>query len=498
MTHICVDGHYYSRLAHTVDVRQQHLSAEAYEALVEALPEKEILWELPFQGQSLPLDTKALTVDHLTVEEAEQLRYLPELERLDGSAASEIAGLAQLAKLCPQCRVQYQKKVGSGIWHSGEAVLIGRDASAQELQEALPLFPDCKELTLTGALPAREALDELQAAFPAVELSWEASLNGVTYSKDTQETTVRGNASREELEALVSYLPELKKLNMGGCSLTAEELTQLQQQYPGVFFLTNVTLFDTVFSTDAEKLDLSGNQVTDLEALEALLECFPKLTKVEMCGCGVDNDAMDALNRRHEDISFVWTVKLGWKEVRTDIRWFMPFLMNMYTTTNNETIANLRYCTDLEVVDIGHMPVTNCDWAEPLTNLKYLIMGDGPMQNIDGLKNHTQLVYLEMFKVPVRDYTPLLSCTGLRDLNIGYTYGDPGVIAQMTWLENLWWHNPWTLHWEYQDGWDHLKEKMPGVNISQYHSTSSTDHGWRELPNYYAQRDILGMFYMEG
>jgi hypothetical protein len=38
---------------------------------------------------------------------------------------------------------------------------------------------------------------------------------------------------------------------------------------------------------------------------------------------------------------------------------------------------------------------------------------------------------------------------------------------------------------------------MPNTRIV-YTEGSSTARGWRELPNYYAQRDILGMWYMEG
>lgn len=498
LTHINIEGHYYSKLAHTLDVRQNHMSQEGYEALRAALPDCEILWDLPFQGQALPLDTKELTVEALSVEEVPLLLYLSELETVDGREAQDVRGLAELARQCPQCRVLYRLQVGDSVWESTASELTAENASAQALQAALPLFPEGKELLLTGVLPEMAEIEALRAAFPDLSISWEMTVNGERYFCDLEQGSVAGTASLQEISKLVNYLPRLQQLDIRDCRLSGRELAELHRQYPDVFFLADVTLFDRTFSTDAEEVDLSGNPVENVAELEALLDCFPNLTYVDMCGCGVDNEIMDALNRRHEDVSFVWTVKLGWKEVRTDIRWFMPFKFSMYESTNDETIANLRYCTELEVVDIGHMPVTNCDWAEPLMKLKYLIIGDGPMANIDGLKDHTKLIYLELFKVPVKDYTPLLSCTGLEDLNISYTYGDPGIIAQMTWLKNLWWQNPWTLHWQYQEGWDHLKENMPGVNISQYHSTSSTDHGWRELPNYFAQRDILGMFYMEG
>jgi hypothetical protein len=60
----------------------------------------------------------------------------------------------------------------------------------------------------------------------------------------------------------------------------------------------------------------------------------------------------------------------------------------------------------------------------------------------------------------------------------------------MTWLKNLWWN--------YGAGSRAmLQAALPDCKFN-YTSYSSTGGGWRELPNYYAQRDIFGMYYMKG
>ena len=98
----------------------------------------------------------------------------------------------------------------------------------------------------------------------------------------------------------------------------------------------------------------------------------------------------------------------------------------------------------------------------------------------------------------MRDYSPLLGCTGLEDLNLGYTYGDPAPIAKMTWLRNLWWggihHVPW---YRGEDPAALLRQGLPNTKL-MFYAGSSTGLGWRELPHYYEMRDRIGMYYMRG
>jgi hypothetical protein len=84
----------------------------------------------------------------------------------------------------------------------------------------------------------------------------------------------------------------------------------------------------------------------------------------------------------------------------------------------------------------------------------------------------------------------LLECKNLVDLNVSYTNpSDPMIFTQMTWLENFWYRGYWgTLNN------DAIVKAMPNTRVVTGQG-SSTALGWRKLPNYYAQRDILGMPY---
>ena len=125
-----------------------------------------------------------------------------------------------------------------------------------------------------------------------------------------------------------------------------------------------------------------------------------------------------------------------------------------------------------------------------------LLLCETGVRDLTPLTGLEELVYLELFLTPVRDLSPLLTLKSLEDLNLSYTQGDVDVVAQMTWLKNLWWcSREEAIPTKSQQ--QMLREALPDCNFN-FVKQSSTGGGWRELPNYYAQRDILGMYYMTG
>jgi len=57
----------------------------------------------------------------------------------------------------------------------------------------------------------------------------------------------------------------------------------------------------------------------------------------------------------------------------------------------------------------------------------------------------------------------------------------------MTWLKNL-----WMIH---RSGAEEMAEALPNTTIMAV-GNASVANGWRKLPNYFAMRDALGMYYM--
>jgi internalin A len=438
-----------------------------------------------------------LAVSTLTEEDAQMLAYFDALEELDATGCLELDAVAAFRDRNPQCRVTYQVILGGEAYPQDTAVLELEDASADELLEKLTHLPTLTSVFLRGELPEMAQIRRLQETFPEVEFHWEFTFEGIALSDETAELDLSGRElNYAETARVMGYLPNLTHANMTGCSLTDQELMALADSVKDCFFLWEMTFGDFLLSTAAEEIDISGTALESVEPVEDLLPYFPNLKKIVMCKCGIDDETMDALNKRHEDVRFVWSVRIKYVDVRTDATWFYPFKFDRDMTVNNKDLYPLRYCTDMVCIDIGHMvEVTDCEWAAFMPNLKYFIIGETAISDLSPLSGLKNLEYFEMFTVPVTDYSPLLGCTGLKDLNLGKTYAPAAPIAQMTWLENLWWCDCATKGNPCSDAPEILPEALPNTTLRLY-GAHPTAAGWRQLPNYFAMRDFMGMFYL--
>ena len=163
-----------------------------------------------------------------------------------------------------------------------------------------------------------------------------------------------------------------------------------------------------------------------------------------------------------------------------------------------DELAPLRYCTDLEALDLGHMNYRNLDFLRDMTKIRYLILVQGKFSDISVLANMPDLEYLELFNNNrIVDLTPLLSCRKLKHLNIGYCYyAGWETLTSMTGLERL-----WMPHVEISaEELTELEKALPDTLIyaPPADPMGSTGGGWREDQAYYEMRDFFHMDYLPG
>ena len=489
-THVLVDGEFFSKKETVFDLTDHNLSAEEYQSLVQRFPENEILWTIPFQGARYAVDTESLTVTSLTEAEADLLDYLPNLKQVDAEQCSDYSALAYLQGKRPDCQVLYSVPIGNTACSSTAQELTVTDADISELQEKLAFLPQLRALTLEGALPEVDALQQLRTAYPNVALGFTATIGGQQVSSDAEVLDLTGSsATAQELTRLLPLFSSLKELTVRDTGLTDSELKDLITQFPEIFFLCDLDFAGMPVATDSVVIDISNCSIT-VEETEAMIPYFPKLEKLIMSFCGIDDETMDALNQRYPEISIVWSMEVGLVTVRTDDTTFFPARVNEIFLPSNEELQKLRYCTDLIAIDIGHSKATDCEWARYLPNLRYLIIADTQITDLSPLSNAKELIYLEAFDIDITDYTPLLGCTSLQDLNIGTTYADPEPLTQMTWLHNLQWHgilkNP-----ELKDKALALQEQLSDTNVTLQTRRKNIGGTWRYLPHYYVFRELL-------
>ncbi len=474
-----------------LDARDTGMTVAQYEWFRRELPRCQVLWDIPVQGRGYRPDTERLDLQALTEEDLEALAYLPSLKMLDLGQWSDIDRIAALKERYPHCELQYEVQVAGEWWDCDAVSLALQDADAQELSRRLSLFDHLDSVLLTGAIPSRQEMEALQKQYPDIFFLWKLKALDRELETDIETLDLPDGMlqSVEELEALLPWLPRLKQLRLSSLGLSQAKLVALAEKYPRIDFIFELTFEGNVLSTDAEQIDISNTLLENTEALEALLPAFHNLKKVVMCNCGIPNEVMDALDRKYEDIRFVWSVELAGMPFRTDAVHFTPNRWGLKCT--NENIADLQYCRDMICVDIGHAKaVTNCEWVRNMPNLKYLILAETGVSDLTPLQNHENLIFLELFLSKVKDLTPLTTCKALEDLNLCYTYGDPEPIGEMVWLKRLWWSGRWVARKQ-------LPDKLTQTQM-YFGGGSSTGKGWREGQHYYDMRDFIGMEYMTG
>lgn len=367
------------------------------------------------------------------------------------------------------------------------------DATPEELEALLSRMTQLQTVTLEGSLPETQTLLRLKEQYPQVEFLCHISLGGSLLSTGAKTLDLTDSpVTAEEFLPALPLFAGLEEVTLEDTWTDSEKMA-FMDALPETFVRCTLPLAGQYFSTDCEEIDISGCQIT-VEEAEQMLPYFPKLQKLDMSYCGIPDEQMEEFNLRHPETSIVWTVTIGEVKMRTDAIYFYPAEINYYPTSAE--MAKLCYCHDLIAVDIGHTRATDCEFLWHTPKVKYLILADTGITDITPVSNLKDLIYLELFNLRIDDYSPLLRCTKLQDLNIGTTHADPAPLSQMTWLHNLQWHrsdqNP-----ETKEAVLKLPEQLPDTNVVLYPKKKARNIGgpWRYLPNYYVFRDIIGATY---
>ena len=537
LTHVWVAGTFYSRNADVLDLRFADVTTADYDKLRKKAPNSEILWRIPFQGKTYDQDTDVLYVTSLTDGDVATLDYFTRLKTVEAQECTDYPQLAALAARRPEVTVEYAVTIDGREYPQDTAVVSISGITEEEIN-LLTYLPELTAVTAVGCRTP-EQMTRLRDFCQEKGLSFALRFGTKTYPDTVEELDVTG-VTDGELE-LLQLLPELKTLHLKNPEADPETVAQLRSTYPKADISWEAEIAGVSFPDDTKEVDLSavlessaaqttagtaagtqtaagaqtttktqtttgtatGTQSTkettstapavtlNLEDLEKKMSYLPDAKQVFLGKCGLDNEELAALRERVRDsYKLVWTVQLGKKlTARTDDTTFMPVREHVYYFLD-EDAYNLRYCEDMLCVDVGHMGLTNIDFVKGMPHLQILILAhNGQLQDISPISSCKELIFLELDWSAVKDFTPLVGCTSLEDLNIGLTYPSVEPLMQMTWLKNLWMVD--------RGGAYQLSQALPDTKIVAS-ADVTVGAGWRNLPNYYKMRDMLGMEYMRG
>ena len=412
-----------------------------------------------------------------------------------------------LAAALPKCNILWSVPLGSARLDSDSAeITLPADMPADELSR-LSYFPDLTRVDAT-ALNDAAAVRETAEAMPDVEFLWSVDAFGQSYPSDTKQIDL-SNAMIGDGAALPDTLqlfPHLTKVDLSGQALSDEAMRALSQAMPDTQFIWDVDLFGVTVSSGAQEADISGAQINDLELLKQKLSFLPGLTKLVMCSCGPTNEQMEQLISAYPAMKFVWMIRVGGWEMRTDVKAFSKGNRKTFdggeyvggkTNFTNEDIAPLKYCTDLIALDLGHgSRISDLSVLQYLPKLRFLIVAMNKITSIEDLKYCPELEYLEIFQNFISDWSPLLSLPKLTHLNCSTNYGkgengeklypDYTVLKQMPQLQRIWIIRCNLSAEQIAD----LRAKLPNAVINTF-GGHSTANGWRDNALYREMQGVV-------
>ena len=445
-------------------------------------------------------DSTQLDLSNQEITEFQKLQELTALQKLDlRGTGMTVQQFDTLQAALPGCEILWSVPFQNGFYDCTTSRIVLETLSDSDV----PVLAYMTGLTDIDASRCQDfdALVALMSQYPHVAVTYTVPIGEISLTQDQEEATIADPKVTELLRQL-RFLPNLKTVTLTGSLPSNEELLLLKKTFPDIRFLWELTVCGVRTNTFAEFLDLSNIKMGSMTELEAALPCFYNLSKVDMINCGFSNADMEALNNRHPDTSFVWKVIISGSSFRTDIRYFMLYKL---PTRQTGALSNLRYCTQIEVLDLGHFGVRDISFIEYMPKLRYLLILETYVSDVSVVGNCTSLEYAELCTSPITDFWPLTNLTNMKNLNLSHTpcfgrtstgqnklgkFGDLTPLRQMTWLDRLWLANSRVG----EEGHSVIHEALPNVEVCFY-SANATDRGWRFIPAYYEMRDIIEMPY---
>ena len=293
----------------------------------------------------------------------------------------------------------------------------------------------------------------------------------------------------DKLVSNLSLLTNLKEINLHNQTLSNDEQILLKQTYPNIKFQWMVDVLGEQVDCNIETLDLNHKQISDIEGFKKTLTLLPNLKKLDMSYTNLSNEELGDLRVQFPNIRIDWVVHLSKWSVRTDAVAFSVLVTQYdYRRMTTEDIQVLKYCTELQALDLGHQAIQDITvLGEYLPNLRVLILADNRIKDISPIANMKHLHYLELFMNDITDATPLAECKELVDLNISFNYrfSDITGILELPLLERLWLVSDRIPAQSY----NLIRQTYPNVKLVTTGS-GSTESGWRTHERYFAMIDM--------
>lgn len=251
----------------------------------------------------------------------------------------------------------------------------------------------------------------------------------------------------------------------------------------------DVTILGQIHSNAETTLCFNDMIIEDKAQFVIDLTQFFQLERCEMCNCNYTNEEMEQLMNVFPNTKFVWIVHCAKWSIRTDAVSFSTMFVDYgWGPETSKDFEPLKYCTDLEALDIGHKSCTDISFIKDLKKLKILILAINKITDISPLEELTNVTYLELFLNNIEDLTPLEKLTNIEYLNLCHNrkLGEIEPILHFPKLKKLWISNCNLT----PDEIARIRAAYPNAWL-EFNVYESVEAGWREGKVYYPMRNAF-------
>lgn len=440
--HIFVDGAAYAKDADVLDLRGQSISEAHYLTVQQALPDCEVIWDVPFQGGKVSSDVQQLTITRVESEDIRMLKaYFPKLQTVDASGCTDYPMLALLARELKDCQVSYQVDLGDTSADPNlDAMVLEQGSYAFEtLLENLKYLPRLRTLHFPTSDLSGQEQDLLKKAYPQLEVTSTVEILGKEYDSVTTKLDLSAmkSADVETVSSKLALLPQLQEVELMGSSgsyLLLTDVQKLKNAAPEVSFHYSCDFYGvTVSTTDTEvtlkNLSIKAMPETGIAGeIRAMLDIMDNCQRIVVEGMSqydkiwtrISSAELAEIREEYRDkTSVVWRVFFGENgSSLTDAE----VIRAVYGVTDDNS-KDLIYCENVRYLDLGHNEFLDyMDFLSGMTDLEVAILSGAPLRDLSPIAACKNLKFLEIANCQyIPNIDALKECTQLEMLNISFT-----------------------------------------------------------------------------
>ncbi|MEZ4628747.1 MAG: hypothetical protein R2912_11955, partial [Eubacteriales bacterium] len=395
----------------------------------------------------LPAETDAAAHD--------LLRYFPNLTTVDARACDCYDALMSKSLELKNVSFYWQLELGGETLTNTDAALnlSGKTLDADTLMKDIYYLPGLTSADLTNTNLSEEEGAALEARYPSISFLRTLDIFGVKANTDATalDLTTADITDETQLPDGLAPLKKLESCDLTGQTISFETMAALEERYPLVAFSFTFSLFGQTLTPETTELNLQGQTFAGVEEVAGGLSHLPNLTMCDMCGTGLDSEQMAQLQAAFPAVKFIWYVRIGAWQVRTDIEAFSTenrktfpdgagaYIGGGNSTLTDEDLTAFQYCTDLVYLDLDGNKITDLSFLKDLPKLRLLSVANNKVTDISAIASLSELEFLEIFINYISQLNPLMGLTKLTSFNCSRTaVTDIAPLQQMTQLKRLW------------------------------------------------------------